>query len=201
MAQSTVPYFCQWATPELAADLITGRTVLADDANWADSGAADLTEYCEWANHVCGMACLKMVLTHRDGNAPSLLELARRSIPYGAYVREGTRIKGLIYAPFVTFVGEQFSLKARVHIGLSADELPQLLALYRYFIASVHPSIRQPQTTPPTRGGHLVLLIAAGKDTVTFHNPSGDSAETRQHVTMKLNDFGRFFAGRGISIS
>ncbi|MFC0227145.1 C39 family peptidase [Serratia aquatilis] len=200
MAQSTVPYFCQWATPELAVDLIKGRAALADDANWAESGAADQAEYCEWANHVCGMACLKMVLAHRDGTAPPLLELARRSLPYGAYVREGKQIKGLIYAPFVEFVGEQFSLTASVQIDVSVDELPQLLTQYRYFMASVHPSIRQPQTPPPTRGGHLVLLIAADKDTVTFHNPSGDSRETRQHVTIKLNEFGRFFAGRGIAI-
>lgn len=201
MAQSTVPYFCQWATPELAADLIKGRAVLADDANWADSGAVDQAEYCEWANHVCGMACLKMVLTHRHGKAPLLLELARRSLPYGAYVSEGGQIKGLIYAPFVEFVGDQFSLAASVHVNLCADELPRLLAQRRYFMASVHPSIRQPYTTPPTRGGHLVLLIAADRDTVTFHNPSGDSPETRQHVTITLNDFRRFFAGRGIAIS
>ena len=56
----------------------------------ARSGARDRAEYVEWANHVCGMACLKMVLSHRDGEAPPLLELARRSLPYGAYVREGS---------------------------------------------------------------------------------------------------------------
>ncbi len=201
MAHSRVPYFCQWATPELAADLIAGRVSLADDVNWMESGALDRGEYCEWANHVCGMACLKMVLTHRDGAAPPLLELARRSLPYGAYVREGERIKGLIYAPFVEFVREQFALKAEVRVELDVQELPALLARHRYFMASVHPSIRQPAATPPTRGGHLVLLTAAGKDRVTFHNPSGDRPETRQQVTMTLANFGRFFAGRGIAIA
>jgi hypothetical protein len=200
MASLKVPYFCQWATPELAADLIAGRATLADDVNWAQSGAGNQAEYCEWANHVCGMACLKMVLTHRDGVAPPLLELARRSLSYGAYVREGERIKGLIYAPFVEFVREQFSLVAKVCVDLQPHQLPPLLAQYRYFMASVHPGIRQPDTVPPTRGGHLVLLTSAEPDSVTFHNPSGDRPETRQQVTLSLTEFGRFFAGRGIAI-
>ncbi|CAI0860814.1 hypothetical protein [Serratia entomophila] len=196
-----VPYVCQWATPELAADLIAGRATLAQDANWARSGARDRAEYVEWANHVCGMACLKMVLSHRDGEAPPLLELARRSLPYGAYVREGGRIKGLIYAPFVDYVREQFALQAEVKVGVPAEELPQLLNHYGYFIASVHPSIRRPESAPPQRGGHLVLVTAAERGCVTFHNPSGDSPATRQQVTLSLGQFGRFFAGRGIAIA
>ena len=198
---SSVPYVCQWATPELAADLIAGRVTLADDVNWARSGARDRAEYIEWANHVCGMACLKMVLSHRDGEAPSLLELVRRSLPYGAYVREGERIKGLIYAPFVEYVREQFALESEVRVGIEPEDLPQVLSQRRYFIASVHPGIRQPEQTPPQRGGHLVLVTAAEADCVTFHNPSGDSPATRQQVTLPLSSFGRFFAGRGIAIT
>ncbi|CAI1658270.1 hypothetical protein [Serratia proteamaculans] len=198
---SSVPYVCQWATPELAADLIAGRVTLADDVNWARSGARDRAEYIEWANHVCGMACLRMVLSHRDGEAPSLLELARRSLPYGAYVREGERIKGLIYAPFVEYVREQFALESEVRVGIEPEDLPQVLSQRRYFIASVHPGIRRPEQTPPQRGGHLVLVTAAEADCVTFHNPSGDSPATRQQVTLPLSSFGRFFAGRGIAIT
>lgn len=198
---SSVPYVCQWATPELAADLIAGRVTLADDVNWARSGARDRAEYIEWANHVCGMACLKMVLSHRDGEAPSLLELARRSLPYGAYVREGERIKGLIYEPFVEYVREQFALESEVRVGIEPEDLPQVLSQRRYFIASVHPGIRRPEQTPPQRGGHLVLVTAVEADCVTFHNPSGDSPATRQQVTLPLSSFGRFFAGRGIAIT
>ncbi|WP_413508345.1 hypothetical protein [Serratia proteamaculans] len=198
---SSVPYVCQWATPELAADLIAGRVTLADDVNWARSGARDRAEYIEWANHVCGMACLRMVLSHRDGEAPPLLELARRSLPYGAYVREGERIKGLIYAPFVEYVREQFALESEVRVGIEPEDLPQVLSQRRYFIASVHPGIRRPEQTPPQRGGHLVLVTAAEADCVTFHNPSGDSPATRQQVTLPMSSFGRFFAGRGIAIT
>lgn len=147
------------------------------------------------------MACLKMVLGHRDGEAPPLLELARRSLPYGAYVREGERIKGLIYAPFVEFVREQFALQAEVKVGLEAADVPALLQECRYFIASVHPSIRRPESIPPQRGGHLVLITAADAQSVTFHNPSGDSPATRERVHLPLSRFTPFFAGRGIAIA
>ncbi|MDC6111149.1 hypothetical protein [Serratia rubidaea] len=197
----TVPYCCQWATPELAADLIAGRAVLADDPNWAASGALTQAEYLEWANHVCGMACLRMILRHRDGSAPSLLALARRSLPYGAYVRQDDgRIKGLIYAPFVRYVGEQFALQAAVQVDITAEQLPALLAEWRYIIASVHPSIRQPLQTPPQRGGHLVLITAAPAGQLQFHNPSGDRPATQEDVTMSPETFSRFFAGRAITV-
>ncbi|ANM77704.1 peptidase C39 like family protein [Serratia marcescens] len=185
----------------MAADLIAGRATLAQDENWARSGARDRAEYIEWANHVCGMACLKMVLGHRDGETPPLLELARRSLPYGAYVREGERIKGLIYAPFVEYVREQFALHAEVKVGLEAADVPALLSECRYFIASVHPAIRRPESTPPHRGGHLVLITAADAQSVTFHNPSGDSPATRERVCLPLSRFAAFFAGRGIAIA
>lgn len=68
-------------------------------------------------------------------------------------------------------------------------------------MASVHPGIRQPEQVPPQRGGHLVLVTAVEADCVTFHNPSGDSLETRKQVRLPMNHFGRFFAGRGIAIA
>ncbi|QHA89774.1 hypothetical protein [Serratia rhizosphaerae] len=196
-----VPYCCQWATPELAADLIAGRATLADDPNWAASGALEQAEYLEWANHVCGMACLRMILLHRDGSAPPLLALARRSLSYGAYVRQDDeRIKGLVYAPFVRYVGEQFALQAAVQVDMTAEQLPALLTEWHYIIASVHPSIRQPLQTPPQRGGHLVLITAAPAGQLQFHNPSGDRPETQENVTVSPETFGRFFAGRVITV-
>lgn len=116
-------------------------------------------------------------------------------------MREGERIKGLIYAPFVEFVREQFALQAEVKVGLEAADVPALLQECRYFIASVHPSIRRPESIPPQRGGHLVLITAADAQSVTFHNPSGDSPATRERVHLPLSRFTPFFAGRGIAIA
>lgn len=54
---------------------------------------------------------------------------------------------------------------------------------------------------PPQRGGHLVLITAADAQSVTFHNPSGDSPATRERVQLPLSRFAPFFAGRGIAIT
>lgn len=198
--QPVVPYFCQWESAHLAGEIIQGRLALADDPAWRGSGARDVDEYARWASHVCGMACLKMVLAARDGQRyyPTL-ELARRSLPYGAYTVEGEQIKGMIYAPFVRYVGEVFGLDARVHVDLRADELPGLLSQAEYFLASVHPWIRWPQRQPPKKGGHLVLVTRTTPDSVIFHNPSGEPG-TQADVELPLDVFDEFFAGRGVAI-
>lgn len=197
--RSPVPYFCQWESAHLAGDIIQGKLALAEDPAWRDSGARDVDEYARWASHVCGMACLKMVLAARDGRLYPTLELARGSLPYGAYTEEGEKINGMIYAPFVRYVAEEFGLEARVHVGLRADELPGLMAQAAYFMASVHPWIRWPERQPPKKGGHLVLITRATPDSVTFHNPSGEPG-TQVDVELPLAVFDEFFAGRGVAI-
>ena len=197
--RSAVPYFCQWESAHLAGEIIEGKLALADDPAWRGSGARDVEEYARWASHVCGMACLKMVLAARDGRHYPTLELARGSLSYGAYTVEGEQIKGMIYAPFVRYVREAFGLQARVHVDLRADELPGLMSQAAYFMASVHPWIRWPDRQPPRKGGHLVLVTRATPDLVTFHNPSGEPG-AQADVELPLAVFDEFFARRGVAI-
>jgi hypothetical protein len=199
-APAAVPYFCQWESAHLAGAIIRKELELADDPAWRASGARDIDEYVRWASHVCGMACLKMVLAAGGGPVYPTLELARRSLPYGAYVEEPEGgIKGLIYAPFVRYVAEVFGLEAQVRVDLPAFGLPALMAQADYFMASVHPWIRWPEKQPPGKGGHLVLVTRATPDAVTFHNPSGEPG-TQANVELPLAEFDRFFAGRGVAI-
>lgn len=194
------PYFCQWESAQLAGAIIRKELRLEDDPAWRASGARDVDEYARWASHVCGMACLKMVLAAESGRIHPTLELARRSLPYGAYAEtDDGAIKGLIYAPFVRFVAREFGLEAEVRVGLRTDELAQVMTRARYFIASVHPWIRWPEREPPSKGGHLVLVTRATAQAVIFHNPSGEP-DTQADVCVALADFDRFFAGRGVAI-
>jgi hypothetical protein len=102
-----------------------------------------------------------------------MLELSRKCTEYGGYTVSSTgQIKGLIYAPFVTFIREEFSIDAEVVIGITADDIPRVLQEAEFFIASVHHSIRWPDREPPSTGGHLVLVLEAADD-IVFHNPSG----------------------------
>lgn len=199
-APRAVPYFSQWESAALAPALIAGVAQPADDPRWAASGAHSVNEYAAWANHVCGMACLKMILAARTGRAVPTLELARGARRYGAYAVDGAAIKGLIYAPFVRFVAAEFGLRAEIATGLDAARLAQQLQRAEFFMASVHPSIRRPRQAPPARGGHLVLVTAADASGVTFHNPSGHAAASRANVRLPPAVFDAFFAGRGVAI-
>ena len=204
-AGAAVPYFCQWESAHLAGAIIRGELDLKDDPAWAGSGAADVDEYARWASHVCGMACLKMVLAARTGRVHPTLALARASLPYGAYTVDGDEIKGMIYAPFVRYVEEAYGLRARVHVDLATAALPALLDEAEFFMASVHPSIRWPDQPPPKKGGHLVLVTRASADEIVFHNPSGEPAVdgrpgTQANARLASAVFDRYFAGRGVAI-
>lgn len=202
MPASAVPYFSQWETPEMTLAVVAeGEAALLNDPKWAQSGADTVEEYAHWAANLCGMACLKMILASRGALHP-IMTLARAATDFGGYVvsADGTSIKGLIYAPFVRMVAERFGLKAEVVTGIEAAHLPVLLSRFPFFMASVHHSIRWPDSEPPSKGGHLVLVTAATPDTVRFHNPSGHQRDTQADVVLPLADFGRFFANRGIAV-
>ena len=198
----TVPYFSQWETPDMTlAVLADGADVaLRRDPLWRGSGAETPDEYAVWAANICGMACLKMILATRGEIVPTI-DLARRCTRYGGYVVNEGSIRGLIYAPFVTFVKAEFGLEAQVMTNVATSDIPAILARSRFFIASVSSSIRWPEREPPSKGGHLVLVTAASDEGFRFHNPSGHTSATQANAVLAPADFDRFFANRGIAVT
>jgi len=197
-----IPYFSQWETPEMTLSVLAeGSAALLRDPLWRQSGAETVEDYARWAVNVCGMARLKMILAARGELHPTLA-LARACTAYGGYVVNelDASIKGLIYAPFVTYVREHFGLSAETMTGVATESIPGLLADRPFFIASVNSGIRWPERTPPSKGGHLVLVTAASGETLRFHNPSGHDAASQADVTLPLAVFDRFFANRGIAV-
>lgn len=195
-----IPYFSQWESPSSAPEILSQAKSLHEIDEWPASGALTQAEFVEWANHVCGMCCLKMALAATTGEVVPILELTRRSLPYGAYVREGENIRGLIYAPFVEFLKHELDIGGQVRVEMQVEDIARELETHRFFIASVHPGIRHPEVAPPRTGGHLVLVTAVEQGNVTFHNPSGHSEATQSYVQLPLAQFGRFFAGRGVAL-
>ncbi|MFI6643645.1 peptidase [Streptomyces sp. NPDC050504] len=191
------PVHTQFASPGLVDAIVNGRLDAAKDPAWAESGAESVEDYARWSDHLCGVTCFQMAL---GPSAPSLFELRDGARKYGAYTEDAEgNIRGLIYAPFAEYAREVHGVDATVHRELALDEIPALLDAGRTVMASVHHAIRTPDREPPSRGGHLVLLTARTRDTVHFHNPSGTTADTRA-ADLPLADFGRYFAGRGVSL-
>jgi hypothetical protein len=203
MRAKIVPFFSQWESRDITSDVLArgAAVALAEDPNWASSGAASIDEYVQWASNLCGMACLKMILAARTGRAVPMLELARRCTAYGGYtVSDTNQIKGLIYAPFIKFIRQEFSIDAEIATGITAGKIADVLQGGEFFIASVHHSIRWPDREPPMRGGHLVLVLEATADAILFHNPSGHDVGSQEYASVPVPTFDKFFAGRGITI-
>lgn len=193
------PYFGQWETPALIGAIITGACRAEDDPAWAQSGAETPQDYARWADHLCGVACLRMALAGRGITPPCARDLARMLTRQGAYVEEpGGHIRGLIYAPAITWLAETHAMAAEIILDRAAEDIPPLLAGGGLFIASVHPAIRRPTEPAPGKGGHLVLVFRAEQGVLRLHNPSGHDAASQADARVAIADFGRFFAGRGI---
>ncbi|MFE1841671.1 C39 family peptidase [Streptomyces sviceus] len=190
----------QYATRALIDRIAYSGHDPADDPGWATTGAPSQTTYGRWCRHMCGIACLRMVLLHRDGQAPMPFQLLAGARRYGAYVKQddGT-IKGLIYAPFAEYARDTHDLPVTVHGTLEMSELVDLLDAGRMVMASVSKEIRRPEIDPERRGGHLVLAIGRQKDQIVFRNPSGHTPKARE-ATLPTRRFADFFGGRGVSL-
>lgn len=214
IAHEQVAVRTQYASPDLIAAIAYEGRDPGTDPRWALSGAVDAAEYGRWCRHCCGMACLQMILQHRDGRAPDLLPLLRGALRYGAYVDQGDGcVKGLIYAPFADCIGAEFGLTADVQPVLPLEQLLDELTPVasdehagrwagRMVMASVHKEIRRPERPAPGQGGHLVLITGhdPATGTVTFHNPSGHTPAARA-ATVPATVFETFYARRGITVT
>jgi hypothetical protein len=195
-----VPYYSQWESPELVGRFLDGSLRAADDPRWAASGAATPDEYAFWARRVCGLACLKMLLAWQGEPVPTSMALVRRALACGAYVRDGDRVRGLIYQPFVAWIGAEYGIAAQVMRELPVESVVRHARAGTLVVASVHPWVRWPQRVPPARGGHLVLVTGLEDGKLRFHNPSGLPGVSQRHALAGSADFARFAAGRGIVV-
>jgi hypothetical protein len=140
-----------------------------------------------------------MALAARGITPPRARDLARRLTRYGAYVEQADgNIRGLIYAPAITWLAETHAIPAEIILDRAAEDILPLLADGGLFIASVHPGIRRPAEPAPGKGGHLVLVFGAAGGALRLHNPSGHDAASQADARVPMADFARFFAGRGI---
>jgi len=197
---SDVPYFAQWESAELAQRFADGSVPLADDPRWAASGASTAAEYAYWANRVCGLACLKMIMSSRGLPVPQMMTLVERALSWKAYIPQDDRVAGLIYRPFANWVAAEYGITVEVAPDLPLDAVTAAASADTPVIASVHKWIRWPDREPPARGGHLVLVTGADDSLLRLHNPSGIPPASQRDALVPAADFARFYAGRGMLV-
>jgi Peptidase_C39 like family len=198
---SGVPYYSQWESPELVPRFLDGSLPPAADPRWAASGARTPAEYGFWSPRVCGLACLRMILASRGKPVPPMMALVQRALRWRAYIPDGDRVIGLIYRPFADWVSAEFGVAAEVTTGLTVEGITAAAGPDTPVIASVHHWIRWPERTPPTTGGHLVLVTGSGSGLLRFHNPSGIPGSTQRDAVVTAAEFSSFFSGRGLLVA
>jgi hypothetical protein len=198
MNYKDVPYFSQWESPEIIPAILSGKMTSDEDPRWKESGADTIDEYAFWASRICGMACLRMVLAHRGlGVHPSVV-LAKRCMAEGGYIMREGGVGGLIYAPFVKWIEAEFGIRAEVRGHLDLRDMSDLVKGGGIVMASVHHHIRWPDRVPPSRGGHLILVIGSEGPDLIFHNPSGFPAVNQARAKISDEQFELFYGGRGV---
>ncbi len=210
--EGTLPYVSQWGSLDrndevvmrrAAAsrlDVFLRRTDPSHLHDWASDGYHSAEEYLFWSRKVCGLACLQSLLHGWTDVRLPMRDLLALALDRGCYVVEPQgKVRGLIYRPFMAWVSSQFGFPCQLVENTPIQASARAVRSGRVLIASVSPEIRDPKTSEPRRGGHLVLVHAVQGGQVRFHDPSGyshnaDSASLPMHV------FERFHAGRGILV-
>jgi len=199
-----MPYFSQWISGDLIGDIVSGRLAAEEDPLWELSGAESPGDYELWARNICGMACLKMILSYWGIDSPPLIPLAKECARSGGYKVKGDDIEGLFYVPFVSFIRDRFDLEGASLSPLSREDIVRGTLEGHLFIVSVHYSIREgkPDYAGP-RGGHLVVVsgVDVSRGCFAINNPSGTTEETQRNFKVDFALFERYFAGRGIRIN
>lgn len=197
-----LPYFSQWESRDLVEKIITKQIDAKDDPHWQESGAKNTKEYASWSWSCCGMACLKMILAHKESKLVPIITLGKQCLEYGGYKLPLEKYSGLYYKPFVRFIKEKYGLHGKSTGALTLTEIKNTLSDGGYVIASVTPEIRFPEQAPVKHGGHLVLLFGYddAKQLFYLHNPSGFK-NSQENVEISYGQFKKFFDNKGVLIS
>lgn len=211
--KQNITYKSQFASEKEVKAFVTGKKLARLDVKWKSFGALSPLDYEFWVFHICGTACLQMILaTH--GIEKKIFELARDLKKAGAYVPQKIQLNdqyqthpehvaGLFYRQFCDYINRNYPFTANIAQPLTLDRIRWELSNNNYVIASVHKDIREFQTAEKNQGGgHLVVVTGYNKitGTVTIHNPSGFHQHSQQNHQIPVPAFVNFFAGRGVVI-
>lgn len=199
-----VPYQCQFATPELAKDILEKRVEAKNDPNWAIFGFKTKEESEYWAWRDCGVCCLKMALDFY-GKKETIAKLVNDGVVLGGYDVE--KDSGWYYKPLLE-LAKKNGFHGYVSAYLSKYELAKHVLDKRFVIASVNPSIIRldKEVKSKQKSGHLVLVIGfklKNKRIEGFYinNPSGKVAETQKKAFIPTKVFTNAYGERGVVIS
>lgn len=198
-----IPYWGQFATPELTKAILEGDMDGQDDPNWAVFGYKTKEQAAYWAARQCGIVCAKTVL-QAAGDATSVADLISECVAYGGY-NVGTDT-GWYYKPLARLL-QNHGKHAVVRPHLPVASLAAHILQGGVVIASVNPQIIRGDhpVTNHSKSGHLVLVTGVKMSNhnvggFTIHNPSGKSDAMRVDAYIPITQFSSAYGEKGIII-
>ncbi|NDI33163.1 C39 family peptidase [Chengkuizengella sediminis] len=155
---------------------------------WPDNTLCEGKGSDYWGKRCCGLACLRMMISHFSEKVPSQYELLIKGLEQNAYCSKGWIHKGLAE------LGAEYGLKGTPIDIKNGEHLQDVLQKTGPIIVSIT------ETFPKDgrKGGHLVVVCGFHNNqgtTISFRDPSkwgeGDSVVTEER-------FFSSFTGRGI---
>jgi len=205
----TIPYTCQFASPELVHDLIYKHLSLEQDPRWADYGAGSPQEYAHWAMRSCGVVCAKMAVEGITGRqSGTVMDWVKAGLAVDGYLSEQRADRpvevGWKHATLARLAIEQ-GCQAELVANQTLDSLVEHIQSDRLLIASVTSELGE--DAPLTRrNGHLVVVYSlilneqGIVESVVLHNPSGRTAAFQSGAFVPADRFVAGFSGRGIVV-
>lgn len=206
----SIPYTCQFASPELVRAFIHKDIPLEQDVRWAEYGAASPQEYAHWALRSCGVVCVKMAAEGIAGcSSGTVMDWVRTGLSLDGYIA-----KQRVDRP--AEVGWKHATLARLAIGhgcraelaanLTLDDLARHIQVDEVVIASVTSELGEEDGSLTRQSGHLVVvygMVLSEKGTVDgviLHNPSGRTVALQAGAQIPAGRFSTGFSGRGIIV-
>jgi hypothetical protein len=213
LVSRTIPYTCQFASPELVQDFVQGQRPIETDPRWAEYGAATPDEYAHWALRACGVVAVKMAV---EGllNRPArpVMDWIQAGLELDGYLTElrpdrpdGPVEKGWRHTALAR-LAENCGLEAWLAARLAPDDLARHIQSECVVIASVSSELGEEQGPITRSTGHLVVVYGVAldeqgrMDAAILHNPSGCTPSLRQGARIPRSRFEPGFSGRGIII-
>jgi hypothetical protein len=206
----SIPYTCQFASPDLVWEFVSQQRDLATDPRWAEYGAETPQDYAHWALRSCGVVCIKMAVEGLMDIPPRpVMDWVREGLALNGYLAEIRRERpveiGWKHAALAE-LARAHGCRAELVSGLEPSDLADHVRAERLVIASVTSELGE--DAPITRhNGHLVVVTGVNLDeqgrveSITAHNPSGRRPAMQAGAILPAGRFAAGFSGRGIVIS
>jgi len=202
-----IPYYSQFASPELVHDIVNGLISARDDPRWREFGAETLQEYEFWSWKACGIASLKMAVEALGVARRSMMDWIGDGVADGGFIHEEEVVagkpSGWVHRALARLAADS-GLAADCAAGIDLGQIAALIDGGRLVIASVSYELGTTGEISRNRG-HLILLhgysrIGSQVEALLVNNPSGRSAELRRNCWLPAARFAAAFSGRVISI-